>query len=289
MSLRTSSPTEVLVLPVLVLILAMIGFQAGAALAKTLIPAIGPSGTVALRLGFATLMLWPVWRPWRLRVDARAARAIVIYGLSLGCMNLLFYCALARIPLGIAVALEFTGPLAVSLAASRRGRDFLWVALALGGILMLVPHGVLREPVDPAGMVYALGSGGSWALYIIYGRRAGASHGGQITAMGMLVGAVVIVPFGIAHAGSALLAPAVWPTALAVALLSSALPYSLEMYAMTRLPTRAFGVLMSLDPALAAVFGLAFLGERLSLVQWSAIALIVLASLGSAASSRNPD
>lgn len=287
MSLRTRPPSDSALLPIAVLIAAMICFQTGAALAKTLIPVVGASGAVALRLGFATLMLWLVWRPWRMRLRAPAARTLVMYGIALGCMNLLFYSALQRIPLGIAVALEFTGPLAVAMASSNRPLDFLWIALAALGLLMLLPLGAASQVLDPVGIACALGAGVCWALYIVFGRRAGIQHGGQTTAIGMLIGAIVIVPFGVAHAGSRLLSPAILPAALGVALLSSALPYSLEMFAMTRLPTRTFGVLLSLDPALGALSGLGFLGERLTWLQWAAIGSIVLASAGSAATSRS--
>jgi inner membrane transporter RhtA len=282
MNQRIPPSPEAILLPIAVLILAMLGFQTGAALAKTLIPVVGASGAVALRLVYATLMLWIVWRPWRMRLDAKAARTIIIYGIALGCMNLLFYCALQRIPLGIAVALEFTGPLAVAVAAAIRPLDFVWVALAVIGVLMVLPLGGASHALDWLGILYALAAGGCWALYIVYGRRAGLQSGGQTTAMGMLIGAVVIAPIGVAHAGAALLKPEILPIALAVAFLSSALPYSLEMYAMTRLPSRIFGVLMSIDPALAAASGLVLLGERLSWLQWTAIGCIVLASAGSA-------
>ncbi len=283
MNPRARPSADAILLPVAVLILAMAGFQTGAALAKTLIPVVGASGAVALRLAYATLMLWLVWRPWRMRVDFRAARTIVIYGIALGCMNLLFYLALQRIPLGIAVALEFTGPLAVAVAAAIRPLDLLWVALAVLGVLMVLPLGGASQALNLAGIAYALGGGVCWALYIVFGRRAGIQSGGQTTAMGMLVGAICIVPFGVAQAGALLLKPEILPTALGVAFLSSAMPYSLEMYAMTRLPARTFGVLMSLDPALAAASGLVLLGERLSWIQWTAIGCIVLASAGSAA------
>jgi inner membrane transporter RhtA len=279
---RIPPSSEGILLPVAVLILAMVGFQTGAALAKTLIPVVGASGAVALRLVYATLMLWIVWRPWRMRLDAKSTRTIIIYGIALGCMNLLFYCALQRIPLGIAVALEFTGPLAVAVAAAIRPLDFVWVALAVIGVLMVLPLGGASQALDWLGIVYALAAGGCWALYIVYGRRAGLQSGGQTTAMGMLIGAICIAPIGVAHAGAALFKPEILPTALAVAFLSSALPYSLEMYAMTRLPARMFGVLMSIDPALAAASGLVLLGERLSWLQWTAIGCIVLASAGSA-------
>jgi inner membrane transporter RhtA len=202
-------------------------------------------------------------------------------------MNYFFYLSLSTIPLGIAVALEFAGPLALAMMASRRAIDFLWILMAAIGLLALMPHGFGSQPLDTGGVLYGLAAGVFWALYIHFGRKAGAAHGGQITALGMVIGAVVIVPIGIAEAGAQLVAPAILPAALGVALLSSALPYSLEMLAMPKLPTRTVGVLMSLDPALGALSGLCFLGERLSWVQWTAIASIMAASAGSAATSRD--
>jgi inner membrane transporter RhtA len=221
-----------------------------------------------------------------MRPSPRERRVIVIYGLAMGCMNLCFYLSLSSIPLGIAVALEFAGPLALAMAASRRAIDFAWVVMAALGLLALLPLGLESEPLDTAGVAYALAAGVFWAMYIFYGRKAGATHGGQTTALGMVVGAIVIVPIGAAEAGARLFSPEILPAALGVALLSSALPYSLEMLAMPRLPTRTVGVLMSLDPALGALSGLCFLGERLSWMQWAAIASIMAASAGSAATSR---
>lgn len=288
MTLASPFKPHSVVLPVAVLIVAMFCFQIGAALAKQLFPIVGALGTTALRLGLASLMLLAVWRPWRVRPNAREARTIVMYGLAMGWMNLFFYLSLNRIPLGIAVALEFTGPLAVAIATSRRAIDFAWIALAAAGLIVLLPWGRESKPLDPAGIAYALAAGVCWALYIVFGQKAGNAHGGQTAALGTLAAAIVIMPIGIAQSGTALLSPALLPTACAMALLSSALPYSLEMYALTRLPTRTFGVLMSANPALGALSGLIFLGETLSIVQWAAIASIMFASAGSAATSRRP-
>jgi inner membrane transporter RhtA len=259
----------------------MVCFQAGAALAKNLFPLVGASGATALRTGIAALMLLAVWRPWRVRCTWREARTIVLYGMSMGCMNLCFYSSLKTIPLGIAVALEFTGPLAVAVAASRRPVDYLWIAMAVLGLLALLPLHIGAQRLDPLGIARALGAGACWALYIVFGRQAGAAHGGQITALGMLVGALMTVPIGLAQNGTQLLSPAVLPLGIGVALISSALPYSLEMIAMARIPARTLGVLLSLDPALGAVSGLVFLGESLSWLQWGAIVCIMAASAGS--------
>ena len=272
--------------PIAVLIAAMVCFQLGAVVAKGLFPAVGAAGTTALRMALASLMLLAVWRPWRMRLRLREMRVIIGYGLALGLMNLSFYMSLRSIPLGIAVALEFTGPLALAMAASRRAIDFLWILMAALGLFALLPLGLASQPLDTQGVAYGLAAGVFWALYIFYGRKAGAAHGGQITALGMVIGSIVIVPIGVVQAGTQLLSPAILPAALGVALLSSALPYSLEMLAMPRLPTRTVGVLMSLDPALGALSGLCFLGERLSWIQWAAIFSIMAASAGSAATSR---
>jgi inner membrane transporter RhtA len=279
--------TDTVLVPIAVLISAMFCFQLGAVLAKGLFPAVGAAGTTALRMGLSSLILLAVWRPWRMRLKLDEMRVIVMYGLSMGCMNLFFYLSLRSIPLGIAVALEFAGPLALAMVASRRALDFVWILMAVLGLLTLLPLGFGSQPLDTMGVAYGLLAGLFWALYIHFGRKAGAAHGGQTTALGMVIGAIVVVPIGAAEAGAHLLSTAILPVALGVALLSSAVPYSLEMLAMPRLPTRMVGVLMSLDPALGALSGLCFLGERLSWIQWAAIASIMVASAGSAASSQD--
>ena len=261
----------------------MVCFQLGATLAKGLFPMVGAGGTAALRLSIAALILLAVWRPWHIRFTRRQLSIVIVYGVAMGWMNFFFYLALSYIPLGITVALEFTGPLGVALFASRRPIDFLWILLAALGLVALLPLGFGGAPLSVFGVAYALAAGVCWALYILFGRRAGAAHGGQITSWGTVIGALVIVPIGFAHSGTQLFSPAILPMAIGVAVLSSALPYSLEMFAMPRIATRTFGVLMSLNPALGALSGLIFLGESLTLIQWMAIASIVAASAGSAA------
>jgi inner membrane transporter RhtA len=224
-----------------------------------------------------------VWRPWHLRFTRKQLMTVVVYGVAMGWMNFFFYLALSYIPLGITMALEFTGPLGVALFASRRPIDFLWILLASLGLVALLPLGLGGAPLSALGVMYALGAGACWALYIVFGRQAGAAHGGQITSLGTLIGACIIVPIGVAHSGAALFAPAILPLAAGVAVLSSALPYSLEMFAMPRIPTRTVGVLMSLNPAMGALAGLLFVNETLTLIQWTAIASIVAASAGSSA------
>lgn len=272
--------------PIIVLLVAMLSLQVGAAAAKGLFATIGSAGATAWRLALGALVLLVVWRPWRMRPSWRDMRMLTLYGLAMGVMNLLFYLSLNRIPLGLAVAVEFTGPLALSMATSRRPVDFIWIVLAALGLVALLPIAHGAAPLDRIGVVYALAAGLCWALYIVSGQKAGSAHGGQATALGALIAAVVIVPIGIGHAGMALFAPSVIPAACVVGLMSSAIPFSLEMYALTRLPTRSFGVLMSIEPALGAMTGLIFLHEDLTMVQWAAIGCIMLASAGSAATSR---
>jgi inner membrane transporter RhtA len=271
-----------------VLLISMVSYQCGASLAKQLFPQVGAQGATAYRLGLSALILL-LWRqPWRRAAGGRDWAALWGYGLSMGAMNLVFYMSLRTIPLGIAVALEFTGPLALALLGSRRLLDFVWIALVVVGLALLLPLRGQLHALDPVGVMYALAAGAGWALYIVLGKRAGASHGADAVTLGTPAGALLAIPFGIAHAGSALLSPALLPYALGVAVLSSALPYSLEMMALTRLPARTFSTLLSLEPAIAAVAGVALLGERLSLLQWLAIATIIVAAAGTALSVQRP-
>jgi len=281
--LTTESKIPPIAVPIAALMVAMACFQLGATLAKGLFPIVGPGGTAALRLAIAAIILLAVWRPWDIRFTQRQLGIVVVYGVAMGMMNFFFYLALSYIPLGITMALEFTGPLGVALFASRRAVDFLWILLAVLGLAALLPLGMGGAPLSGLGIAYALAAGACWALYIVFGRSAGSAHGGQITSLGTTIGAFVIVPIGFAQNGTQLFSPAILPIAVGVAVLSSALPYSLEMFALPRIPTRTFGVLMSLNPALGALAGLVLLHESLSLVQWAAIACIVAASAGSAA------
>jgi inner membrane transporter RhtA len=277
-----------MLLPVLLLLIAMFSIQLGASLAKSLFPVVGAMGATSLRLGFGTLLLWLVLRPWRVPWRTLPWRMLLGYGISLGVMNSLFYLALQTVPLGIAIALEFTGPLGLALLASRRLRDVGWVVLAGAGLLLLVPWSSQQAGLDPFGVACALGAGLCWALYIVFGQKAGADHGPQVVALGAAIAAVVAVPWGVIESGMALLAPALLPTGIAVAALSMALPYSLEMFALTRLPVRSFGMLMSLEPAIGALCGFAFLQEHLGPLQWTAIAAVMVASAGATLGARAP-
>ncbi|MEJ5176181.1 MULTISPECIES: threonine/homoserine exporter RhtA [Erwinia] len=273
-------------LPVLVLLIAMTSIQGGAALAKTLFPTVGAPGITALRLGLGTVILCVIFKPWRLRFNRQQILPLVIYGLALGGMNYSFYLSIRTVPLGIAVALEFTGPLVLALAGSRRPLDFLWVGLAVLGLFFLLPIGHSIDSIDPLGAIYALTAGALWAVYILAGKRAGSQHGPATVAAGSLIGALVFVPLGLAYANPGIWTLSLIPIGLAIAVLSSALPYSLEMVALTRLPARTFGTLMSLEPAMAAISGMLFLGEVLTLVQWLALLAIITASAGSTLTMR---
>ena len=259
---------------------AMFSTQFGTAFAKSLFPAIGAVGVTTLRVAIAALVLGALWRPWRKPPTRAAWPMLAAYGVALGLMNLTFYLALRTIPLGVGVAVEFVGPLSVAVLSSRRGMDFLWIALAVCGLALLLPIWKQAHPLDPVGLAFMLAAGTCWAGYIVFGQMAGKAHGRAATAIGMIVAAVVVIPFGAISVGSKLLAPAVLAPGIAVALMASVIPYSLEMFALTRLPVRVFGTLLSLAPAVAALMGWLILHEAMTPIQGLAIAAIVAASVG---------
>jgi len=273
-------------MPVAVILIAMMSIQSGASLAKSLFPLVGAPGVTALRIALGTLILVVIFKPWRLRFKKEQRLPLLFYGLALGGMNYMFYLSIQTIPLGIAVALEFTGPLAVALFSSRRPVDFIWVVLAVLGLWFLLPLGQSVSQIDLTGAALALGAGACWAVYILTGQRAGEEHGPATVALGSLIAAVIFVPIGMAQATDSIWQWSILPVGLAVAILSTALPYSLEMIALTRLPTRIFGTLMSMEPALAAISGMIFLGETLTLVQTLALCSIIAASMGSTLTMR---
>ncbi len=257
-------------------------FQFGAALAKGLFEDVGPGGTVFLRVAFAALILLVMWRPSFRGYSWREYGVAAIFGLALAAMNFAFYSSLERIPLGVAVTLEFTGPLAVAVMGSRKLLDMVWVVLAAGGILLLAPLGVLGGlDLDPAGVALALLAGCFWASYIILSAKTGGIFpGGTGLTLAMCIGAVALLPIGISQGGLSLLDPKALLIGAAVALLSSAIPYSLEMEALRKLPTRVFGVLMSLEPAVAALVGFIVLSEALEPRAILAIFLVTVAAVG---------
>ncbi|QGG08960.1 threonine/homoserine exporter RhtA [Enterobacter cancerogenus] len=280
------SRTSSVWMPVAVILIAMMSIQSGASLAKSLFPIVGAPGVTALRIALGTLILVVIFKPWRLRFKKEQRLPLLYYGLSLGAMNYMFYLSIQTIPLGIAVALEFTGPLAVALFSSRRPVDFIWVVLAVLGLWFLLPLGQSVSQIDLTGAALALGAGACWAVYILSGQRAGEEHGPATVALGSLIAAIIFVPLGMAQATESIWQWSVMPIGLAVAILSTALPYSLEMIALTRLPTRIFGTLMSMEPALAAISGMIFLGETLTFTQTLALCSIIAASMGSTLTMR---
>lgn len=280
------SRTSSVWMPVAVILIAMLSIQSGASLAKSLFPQVGAPGVTALRIALGTLILVVIFKPWRLRFKKEQRLPLLLYGLALGAMNYMFYLSIQTIPLGIAVALEFTGPLAVALFSSRRPVDFIWVVLAVLGLWFLLPLGQSVAQIDLTGAALALGAGACWAVYILTGQRAGEEHGPATVALGSLIAAIIFVPLGMAQATESIWQWSILPVGLAVAILSTALPYSLEMIALTRLPTRIFGTLMSMEPALAAISGMVFLGETLTFTQTLALCSIIAASMGSTLTMR---
>jgi len=273
-------------LPLLAVLGSVTALGLGTSLAKQLFPQVGSLGTTALRVGFSALIMWTVWRPWRWALARDDARSLLRYGVALGLMNLLFYQSLKTLPFGVAVAIEFCGPLAVACWGSRRGIDFVWIALAVAGLVLLLPLGHPVSALDPVGVGYALAAAVCWASYIVFGKRVGHLHAGHSVAVGLGVAALTVLPWVIAHAGADLLQPQVLVLGLLVAAVSSALPISLEMVALKRLTPAAFGVMTSLEPAVAALLGLLLLDERLTAMQWLAIACVMGAAVGSAATQR---
>ncbi|WUC55294.1 EamA family transporter [Streptomyces sp. NBC_00554] len=256
-----------------------ISVQFGGALAVTLMPRVGALGVVALRLAVAAIVLLAVCRP-KVRGYSRADwGTIVVFGITMAAMNGLFYQSVDRIPLGTAVTLEVLGPLALSVLASRRAVNLVWAGLALGGVFLLGGGGF--SSLDPVGVAFALSAGAMWATYIVFSARTGRRFPqADGLALAMVVAAVVFLPLGIVESGSKLLVPTTIALGAAVAVLSSVLPYTLELLALRRLPASTFAILMSLEPAIAATAGFLVLNQALSLTEASAIALVIAASMG---------
>ena len=270
--------------PTALVLAAVASVQIGGSIAKGLFDDVGPGGAVLLRVAFAAVVLAALWRPAVKGLERGDAWLVVAFGVALAGMNFAFYSALERIPLGVAVTFEFVGPLGVAVALSRRAIDAVWVALAAAGILLL------SDPVggdtDAAGVGLALLAGAFWAAYILLSARVGRRlPGGAGLALALCVSTVALLPFGIAQGGAELLDPGVLAVGAAVAMLSSAIPYSLELEALRRLSARVFGVLMSLEPAMAALAGYVVLEEVLGAAELAGIALVVAASAGAARSS----
>jgi inner membrane transporter RhtA len=259
--------------------------QGGAAVAKSLFATLGPPGVVFLRLLFGSIALWTIARP-DLRGRARRDLLLVVaLGVVLVSMNLTFWESLERLPLGVAVTVEFLGPLGVAVIGSRRPLDLVWVAAAAAGVALLADSG--GQTVSTVGLLLAAIAGFFWALYILLGVRVGQAFAGATgLAPAMALGAVLVAPWGIISAGHHLRDPQLLGAGVGVGLLSSALPWSLEIEAMRRLPSNVFGIVLSLEPAVAALAGLVFLHEHLRPRAWLAIVLVVTASAGAASGRR---
>lgn len=269
--------------PTSFVLLSMTSSQAGSALAKSLFPTLGPLGTVGLRVTFAALILLVIWRKHlRQRYGWKAYGQAALFGLALGSMNLCFYLAMSRIPLGITVTLEFLGPLTLAVVLSRKLLDVLWVLFAVSGILLLSPIGGLSSTaLSLMGIGLALLAGAFWVAYILLSARVGSIFPGSVgLVFATVTAAIVLLPLGISQARAEMLQPLLLLAGGGVGLLSTALPYSLEMEALRRLPSRVFSVLLSLSPAIAALMGFLLLHEELSWQDLLAIALISAASVG---------
>lgn len=288
----TTSPRWAQALPLLAVFGSVVALGVGTSFAKQLFPLVGSLGTTALRVGFSALLLLLIWRPWRWPLSRAEVLSLLRYGVALGCMNLMFYQSLKTIPFGVAVAIEFSGPLTLAVFTSRQRIDFLWIALAIAGLALLLPFGNISidgsdaQALNPEGVFCALVAAVFWAAYILFGKRVGHLHAGHSVSLGLSVAAITVVPFGIWHAGSALWQPQILLAGLVVGAISSAIPISLEMVALKRLTPGAFGVMTSMEPAVAALLGLLMLNEQLTTPQWLAIGLVMCAAAGSAATSQ---
>jgi inner membrane transporter RhtA len=271
------------VLPVFACCVAMACFQLGAALAKQLFVTVGPMGAASLRLLIGAAVLILVMRPWRSWPQNVPKLALAGLGASVAGAILFYYLAIDRLPLGIAMPVQFLGPLVLATVMSRGIVDLLWVALAGVGIWCLLGSSGTGGPIDWIGILFALGAALSWAVYILSGKAAGdrLGLGSAAAPVSLGIAALILLPVGTASAGTTLLDPAILPLAALVAIVSATIPFWLELYAMPRLPTRTFSVLMSLEPVFAVLFGLVMLGEHLSLVQTLGVALIIGSSIGS--------
>ncbi len=274
--------------PVALVLGAIVTVQSGAALATTLFDQLGPDGAVLLRSLFAATILMAIWRPSLRGHSGAALRAILLFGIALAGMNLCFYEALDRLPLGITVTLEFVGPLGVAVLSTRRSIDLIWAMLAAAGIVLL-SGGLGGSGIDATGAALALVAGFFWGAYILIGGVLGRIYeGGTGLALGMSISAALLAPIGIAKGGGDLLDPHLLAVGVAVAILSSVIPYSFEFEALRRLPAGVFGVLMSLEPAVAALIGLIALGQELAPREIVAIALVVAASAGALRTGTGP-
>jgi len=266
--------------PVPAVLLAIISVQCGAAIAKTLFPTIGAAGTASMRIGISALILLLAYRPNLKAITPQQWKIVIPYGLSLGAMNLIFYLAIEKIPIGLAVTLEFVGPLVLAIAGSKRLIDYCWVMLAAIGILLIAPW--TNDRLDPIGIICALLAGAFWSAYIVLGGKISKiMNDGYAVTTGMLFAAILVLPFGFLESGLNHLTPKLFGMGVALALLSSAIPFTLEMKALGKLPPRTFSILMSLEPAAASICAFIFLQESLNFYEILAVLCVIIASAGS--------
>ncbi|WP_316801103.1 EamA family transporter [Pedobacter frigidisoli] len=271
--------------PIPAVLLSILSVQCGAAIAKGLFPGIGPIATASLRIGLSAIILLIAFRPNISKLSRKQWKYVSLYGLCLGAMNMVFYMAIARIPIGLGVTLEFVGPLVVAIFGSKKLVDFLWVALAATGIVLITP--ITNNGLDPIGILLALLAAAFWAAYIVLGGRISKiMSGGQAVSIGMVFASLLIIPFVFLDGGLARLNAHLLTLGLALALLSSAIPFTLEIRALKQLPARTFSILMSLEPAVASITAFVFLQERLSLKECLSVAFVVIASAGSSLTAR---
>ncbi|MDQ1141015.1 EamA family transporter [Pedobacter agri] len=271
--------------PVPAVLLSIISVQCGAAIAKGLFPEIGAAATASIRIGLSAIILLVAFRPNLTKLNAKQWKYVILYGLSLGAMNMVFYMAIERIPIGLGVTLEFVGPLLLAIFSSKKAIDFIWIVLAAIGIALIAPW--TSNGLNLTGVLLALLAGGFWAAYIILGGRISKiMKGGEAVAVGMLFATLLILPFGIFSGGLNQLSPKLLGLGASLALLSSAIPFTLEINALKQLPARTFSILMSLEPAMAALAAFVFLQEYLSLTECIAVACVVIASAGSAITAK---
>lgn len=260
---------------------AIISVQGGAAIAKSIFPIMGAAGTASLRIVLSAIILLIAFRPNFKYISAKQWKFLIPYGIALGGMNISIYLALARIPLGLAVTLEFMGPLILTFSKSRKSLDFLWAFCASFGVALIAPWSSNNVNVDLIGVLLALLAGAFWAAYIVIGGKTSKIiKGRHAVGIGLLVASFIVIPIALLEGNLSEITPKFFFLGIAVALLSSAIPFSLEMSVLKRISAKSFSILMSLEPAVAAICGLVFLGEQLNFYEWVAILLIVVASIG---------
>ncbi|WP_276348083.1 DMT family transporter [Daejeonella sp. JGW-45] len=274
--------------PVAAVLLAIVSVQGGAAIAKSIFPVLGAVTTATFRIGLSALFLLFMFRPQLDKLSSAQWKAVIPFGLSLGAMNLIFYLSIERIPVGLAVTLEFIGPLLLAVFSSRRASDFVWILIAAAGIALIAPWNEHR--IDITGALLALLAGGFWAAYILLGGKVSKiMDGNQAVAVGMIFASLLVMPFGFTSPGLQNFTPGLIFALCAIAILSSAIPFLLEMNALKVLPAQTFSILMSMEPAIAALSAMVFLGEHLKINEWLAIALVISASAGAALTKRRND